>query len=60
MGLEYPRTCAESWFITSQETGTLVLVLQHQFGFGPYQTAWAWMQKLRRAMVRPEQEMLSG
>lgn len=51
---------AVAWFITSQETGTSALALQRQFGFGSYETAWAWMQKLRRAMVRPEREMLSG
>jgi hypothetical protein len=25
-----------------------------------YETAWAWLHKLRRAMVRPERELLSG
>lgn len=25
-----------------------------------YETAWAWMHKLRRAMVRPERDRLSG
>lgn len=29
-------------------------------GFGSYETAWAWMQKLRRAMVRPNRDRLSG
>ncbi len=27
---------------------------------GSYQTAWAWLHKLRRAMVRPGRERLSG
>ena len=26
-------------------------------GFASYETAWAWMQKLRRAMVRPDREL---
>ncbi len=29
-------------------------------GFGSYQTAWAWLHKLRRAMVRPDRELLEG
>ncbi len=30
------------------------------FGFGSYETAWAWMHKIRRAMVRPDRELLGG
>jgi hypothetical protein len=51
---------AACWFSTSQKTGISALAVQRQFGFGSYETAWAWMQKLRRAMVRPEREKLSG
>jgi len=29
-------------------------------GLGSYQTAWAWLHKLRRAMVRPNRERLQG
>jgi transposase-like protein len=29
-------------------------------GLGSYQTAWAWLHKLRRAMVRPGRDRLSG
>ena len=29
-------------------------------GLGSYQTAWAWLHKLRRAMVLPGRELLSG
>jgi len=36
------------------------LGLQRVLGFGSYETAWAWLHKLRRAMVRPERERLSG
>ena len=28
-------------------------------GFGSYQTAWAWLHKLRRAMVRPGRDQLT-
>ena len=29
-------------------------------GFGSYKTVWTWLQKLRRAMVRPGRDLLSG
>ena len=29
-------------------------------GFGSYETAWAWLHKLRRAMVRPDRDRLCG
>lgn len=29
-------------------------------GFGSYETAWSWMHKLRRAMVRPGRDQLAG
>jgi hypothetical protein len=32
--------------------------LQRQMGFGSYQTAWSWLHKIRRAMVRPGREPL--
>lgn len=34
--------------------------MQKLFGFGSYETAWAWLHKLRRAMVRPDRERPSG
>ena len=51
---------AAIWFITSQKNGVSALGLQRVLGFGSYETAWAWMQKLRRSMVRPERDLLSG
>ena len=51
---------AAVWFVTSQKNGVSALGLQRVLGFGSYQTAWAWMHKLRRAMVRPDRELLSG
>lgn len=48
------------WWVTSTKTGTSALTLQQQLGLGSYQTAWAWLHKLRRAMVRPGRERLSG
>ena len=34
--------------------------LQRILGLGSYQTAWTWLHKLRRAMVRPGQDRLTG
>ena len=48
------------WWLTSQKTGTSALGLQRVLGLGSYQTAWAWLHKLRRAMVRPGRDRLAG
>lgn len=48
------------WYVTSQKTGTSALGLQRVLGLGSYQTAWSWLHKLRRAMVRPGREQLKG
>ena len=48
------------WFVTSQKHGANALGLQRVLGLGSYQTAWTWLHKLRRAMVRPGRERLSG
>lgn len=51
---------AAIWFVTSQKNGISALGLQRVLGFGSYETAWAWMHKLRRAMVRPDRDLLGG
>lgn len=51
---------AAAWFVTSSKNGVSALSLQQQLGFGSYETAWAWLHKLRRAMVRPDRDLLSG
>ena len=48
------------WFVTSQKNGVSALGLQRVLGFGSYETAWTWLHKLRRAMVRPGRDRLSG
>lgn len=48
------------WWVTSQKTGASALGLQRILGLGSYETAWAWLHKLRRAMVRPGRDRLSG
>lgn len=48
------------WFITSQKNGMSALGLKRALGLGSYETAWTWLHKLRRAMVRPGRDRLSG
>lgn len=48
------------WYVTSQKNGTSALGLQRVLGLGSYETAWTWLHKLRRAMVRPDRDRLSG
>lgn len=48
------------WWVTSQKNGASALGLKRVLGLGSYQTAWAWLHKLRRAMVRPGRDRLSG
>ena len=48
------------WFVTSQKNGVSALGLQRVLGLGSYETAWTWLHKLRRAMVRPGRNLLSG
>jgi transposase-like protein len=39
------------WRLVEQTNGASALGLQRALGLGSYQTAWAWLHKLRRAMV---------
>lgn len=48
------------WHVTSQKYGTNALGLQRVLGLGSYRTSWAWLHKLRRAMVGPGRDRLSG
>ena len=48
------------WWMMSQKTGASAKNLQHTMGFQRYETAWTWLHKLRRAMVRPGREQLKG
>lgn len=48
------------WWVTSQKTGASALAVQRILGLGSYETAWTWLHKLRRAMVRPGRDRLSG
>lgn len=48
------------WWVTSQKTGASALGLQRVLGLGSYRTAWTWLHKLRRAMIRPGRDSLTG
>jgi transposase-like protein len=48
------------WFVTNQKNGGSALGLQRLLGLRSYQTAWSWLHKLRRAMVRPGRDRLHG
>ncbi len=48
------------WYVTSQKFGGNALGLQRILGLGSYRTAWSWLHKMRRAMVRPGRERLFG
>ena len=48
------------WWLTGQKNGASALGLKNILGLGSYRTAWTWLHKLRRAMVRPGRERLSG
>jgi transposase-like protein len=52
--------CRAIWQVTRQKKGASALGLQRVLGLGSYQTAWTLLHKLRRAMVRPGRDKLSG
>jgi transposase-like protein len=48
------------WWVTTQKNGASALGLQRILGLKSYETAWTWLHKLRRAMVRPGRDLLTG
>lgn len=59
------RTPLSSWFaaiwqLVAQKQGMSALGMQRLMGLGSYETAWAHLHKLRRAMVRPGRDLLGG
>jgi len=48
------------WWLTGQKNGASALGIQRIMGLGSYKTAWSWLHKLRRAMVTPGRDNLSG
>jgi hypothetical protein len=51
---------AAVWYVVNHKQGVSALGLQRVLGLGSYRTAWTWLHKLRRAMVRPGRELLGG
>jgi transposase-like protein len=61
---EQTKTGLAKWFlaiylVTSSKGGIAATELQRQMGFGSYGTAWAWLHKIRKAMVRPDRKPLT-
>jgi transposase-like protein len=62
---EQTKTGLARWFlaiylVTSSKGGISAMELQRQMGFGSYQTAWTWLHKIRKAMVRPDRPPLTA
>ena len=62
---EQTKTGLAKWFlaiylVTSSKGGISAMELKRQMGFGSYQTAWTWLHKIRKAMVRPQRAPLSA
>jgi transposase-like protein len=51
---------AAAYLVTTRTPGFSAVQLQRQLGLARYETAWTMLHKLRRAMVRPERDRLSG
>ena len=61
--LEKTKKPFKVWFraifeISARKNGISAKELQRIMGFGSYKTAWAWLHKLRAAMVRSDSEPL--
>lgn len=48
------------WHVTNEKNGVSALSLQRALGLGSQKTAWLLLHKLRRAMVRPGRDKLTG
>jgi len=61
---EQTKTSLAKWFlaiypVTSSKGGIAATELQRQLGLGSYGTAWTWLPKRRKAMVRPDRQPLA-
>jgi transposase-like protein len=48
------------WWITTQKNGASAEGLRQVLGLKSDETAWAWLHKIRKAMVRADREKLNG
>ena len=51
---------ATAWYLTNQKQGVSALGLQRVLGLGSNQTAWTMLNRVRRALVRPDRDRLKG
>src|SRR3954449_4131586 len=62
---EQTKTGLSRWFlaiylVTSSKGGIAATELRRQLGPGSYGTAWSWLHKIRKAVVRPDRQPLAG
>jgi hypothetical protein len=55
-----PVWFAAAWHVSTAEEGISARRLQRELGLGSYETAWAMLHRLRRAMVRSGRPRLEG
>ena len=48
------------WWVVGQKNGASAKGIQRMLELGSYQTAWTWLHKIRRAMVRPGRDQMRG
>jgi transposase-like protein len=48
------------WWVTTQKYGASAEGLKQVLGLSSYETAWTWLHKIRKAMVRSDRTKLSG
>jgi transposase-like protein len=63
--MEGTRKPLKLWFLAmylmvTSKQGVSAKEIQRQLGLSSYQTAWAWLHKLRDCMVNPDREPLKG
>src|SRR3954465_2936885 len=51
---------AAAYLVTTHTPGFSAVQLQRQLGLTRYESTWTMLQKLRRAMLRPERDRISG
>lgn len=51
---------AAAYLVSSLKPGVSALQLQRQLGLGSFKSAWILLHKLRRAMISPQRQPLSG
>ena len=49
-----------AYLVSTITPGLSAVQLQRQLGLGTYETAWTMLHRLRRAMLRPERDKLTG